>query len=167
MLIGLGLPLKSPTGTQIGMAIFRANQEPLSYAKQLLHADELPYFEQGNKQVFIDHLGLRLAPAICYESLQPKHLQKCLNHQIDVYMASVAKPQQNTAKAMTYFSHQALQHQLPIVMCNAVGNSDDFISAGQSAVWNNKGQLIAQLGAKEEGLIVYVSSTQITQTLTF
>ncbi|MCL7931592.1 hypothetical protein M8006_16675 [Halomonas sp. ATCHA] len=39
-------------------------------------------------------------------------------------------------------------------MANCVGPSDDFISVGQSAAWNVRGELLAQMDAESEGLVV-------------
>ena len=40
-------------------------------------------------------------------------------------------------------------------MANSIGPSDDFVGAGQSAVWNRQGTLMAQLDAMNEGLLIY------------
>ncbi|NWJ50297.1 MAG: hypothetical protein HXX14_05485 [Bacteroidetes bacterium] len=40
-------------------------------------------------------------------------------------------------------------------MANYVGRSGGYECAGQSSVWNEKGELIGQLGDKEEGLIFF------------
>jgi len=45
-------------------------------------------------------------------------------------------------------------------MANAIGSSDDFMSAGNSAVWNEYGEKLLQLGDTTEAIIVYDTETQ-------
>lgn len=40
-------------------------------------------------------------------------------------------------------------------MANYVGISGGYECAGRSSVWNEKGELLGQLGDKEDGLIIY------------
>lgn len=40
-------------------------------------------------------------------------------------------------------------------MSNGIGPSDDFISAGQTAVWDANGILVGQLDDKQEGLLIF------------
>ena len=70
--IGLGIPTKTKTGIKISMIIFQPDLPRLTYSKQQLHSDEFPYFENGNRQVILTVEGKKVAPAICYESLQPE-----------------------------------------------------------------------------------------------
>ncbi len=97
----------------------------------------------------------KIAPAICFEALQPEHLEKAVAAGANLYLASVAKPQGGVEKALQYFPAKALQYAIPIVMTNAIGQCDNFESAGQSSVWGSKGQLLTQLDATSEGLIFY------------
>ena len=91
VIIGIGVPLSSEGQVQIGMIWFESNRPRASYAKQLLHADEMPFFVSGNKQLLLQKEGYQFAPAICYESLQPGHSENAAAAGADVYLASVAK----------------------------------------------------------------------------
>jgi apolipoprotein N-acyltransferase len=44
------------------------------------------------EQVIIKTNDTNIAPAICYESLQPIHIENAFKLGADVYLASVAKP---------------------------------------------------------------------------
>ena len=44
------------------------------------------------------------------------------------------------------------QGQIPILMVNAIGPAEGFNCVGQSAIWNEKGELTKKLGG-EEGLL--------------
>ncbi|MFW7344289.1 carbon-nitrogen hydrolase family protein, partial [Pollutimonas sp. H1-120] len=63
----------------------------------------------------------------------------------DMYLASVAKPVGGIAKAMKHYPIVARRHNMFVMMANCVGPSDDFLSVGQSAAWNIRGELLTQL----------------------
>jgi predicted amidohydrolase len=65
VIIGLGLPLTFESGVRIGMVWFAPGAPRKIYAKQQLHADELPYFVAGDGQLVLKAAGRALAPAIC------------------------------------------------------------------------------------------------------
>src|ERR1700741_4562168 len=68
IIIGVGLPTQAATGIRISMIVFQPGMPRLAYSKQQLHADELPFFVQGNEQLILSAGDHTLAPAICYES---------------------------------------------------------------------------------------------------
>jgi predicted amidohydrolase len=49
----------------------------------------------------------------------------------------------------------AKKHNMTVVMSNCVGPSDNFVGAGSSAIWNSQGELVGQLDAKKEGVLVF------------
>jgi len=72
----------------------------------------------------------------------------------EIHLASVAKPACGLAKAMAHYPAVARRHHMSVIMANCVGPSDNFISVGQSAVWSVHGELLAQMDAESEGLVV-------------
>ncbi|MRJ44589.1 hypothetical protein KF946_10225 [Idiomarina loihiensis] len=72
----------------------------------------------------------------------------------DIYLVSVAKPAGEVAKAMKHYPTVARSHNMVVTMANFVGPSDDFLSVGQSAAWNTRGELLAQIDAESEGIVV-------------
>ncbi len=160
IVIGVGLPSRSQNGVRIAMVLFQPRTERVVYAKQHLHADELPFFVKGEEQLILQMSGHMLAPAICYESLQPNHADAAIRGGADIYLASVAKPQRNVTRAYEHYSQIAGHHSLNVLMANSVGPADNFISAGQSAIWNRSGQLVANMDAEAEGFVMLDVSTQ-------
>lgn len=152
--IGVGMPLAASPGVRIGMVWFAPGEGRRIYAKQQLHADELPYFVPGDGQLVMESCGRRLAPAICYESLQMSHADGAAALWAGVYLASVAKPAAALAKAMLHYPAVARKHGMFVIMADGVGPSDDFVSVGQSAAWNARGELLAQMDAQSEGLLL-------------
>ena len=162
--IGIGVPTAHEKGIHITMLLFEPNQPRQYYSKQLLHEDELPYFVKGNKQMIVETHGTKIAPAICYESLQTEHLENAVQVGADIYLASVAKSQKGIDKAKEYFREAARKNAIPVLMSNCIGHCDTFKSAGQSAVWDEKGMMITQLSDTEEGILIYdtIDKTTIT-----
>lgn len=158
--IGIGMPLHADKGIQIAMVIFQPHQPRIRYAKQILHEDECPYFVCGTEQLILDLNGIKIAPAICYESLQPKHLEDAVKQAADLYIACVAKSQSGIIKANKYYPIAAKKHSIPILLSNCIGFCDNFQSVGQSAIWDKNGALVAHLTANKEGLLVYDWDTQ-------
>jgi predicted amidohydrolase len=153
ILIGVGLPISVGSHVQIGMVWFGPRTPRRSYAKQQLHADELPYFVQGGGQLVLKTATQTLAPAICYESLQHSHADSAAKLGANVYLASVAKPAGALVKAMLHYPAIARKHSMYVIMAACVGPSDDFVSVGQSAAWNSHGELLAQMDSESEGMV--------------
>ncbi len=157
--IMVGLPTQTHHGVHISMLIFQPHTQRSIYTKQLLHDDEKPYFKAGHKQVLLEIEDLTIALAICFESLQPTHLKKALQLGANLYLASVSKSQKGLDKALQYFPKKAKKYAIPILMSNAIGPCDNFISAGQSSVWGSDGELLGQLDRESEGVIIYDTFT--------
>lgn len=152
--IGLGMPLRFGSDIQISMVWFSPHIPLRVYAKQQLHADEQPYFVPGDQSLLLETADHKLAPAICYESLQPDHADSAAAMGANVYLASVAKPAGALIKALAHCPSVALCHGMYVVMANCVGPSDGFVGVGQSAAWGTSGELLAQMSADEEGVVV-------------
>ena len=152
--IGVGLPTKSDPNPRISQLFFNPDGNRVLYSKQTLHDDEKAFFREGEELVSMD-IGLNtVVPAICYESLTPEHLDQALQRAATVYLACVAKPEQGVVFAHSYFPEAAKKSGLLVIMCNAVGPSDDFLSSGQSAAWDEQGNLLAMLDDSQEALLV-------------
>jgi predicted amidohydrolase len=152
--IGAGVPTRTMSGILITMLIFQPGQAVQAYAKQQLHADELPYFVAGEHQLILWPETLKVAPAICYESLQMSHVARAYESGAKVYLASVAKSQKGVDNAYAHYPVIARQYQMPVLLVNGVGYCDNFESVGSSAFWNRKGELVAALDNRSEGVLV-------------
>lgn len=153
--IGIGMPTNTIDGIHISMLIFQPNKKNLVYSKQILHSDELPYFVCGNYQTSLNIKGTKIAVGICYETLQREHFLKAKEDDADIYVASVAKPKKGIEKAYLHLPKIANEFNTPILMSNSVGHCDNFLSIGQSTVWNKKGELIKQLDDTNQGILIY------------
>lgn len=155
ILIAVGAPTRGSKGTEISMITFQPGRERASYSKQHLHADELPFFTPGTQPCVLSHGGVVMAPAICYESLQPIHAEHAAASGAQVYLASVAKSARGVASANSHYPMIAKQHSMTVVMANCIGAADNFVTAGCSAIWNRQGDVVCSADATQEALVVY------------
>lgn len=162
IVIGVGLPTRSPTGIRISMIVFQPGTQRQTYSKQHLHVDEFPFFVRGTEQVMLTTGEHFMAPAICYESLQPEHADAAARAGANIYLASVAKPARNVVKAYPHYAATAKRHSMIVFMANSVGRCDNFASCGQSAIWNSRGELVAKMDDKGEGIILIDTVTHET-----
>lgn len=158
--IGVGMPTKTASGIQISMMIFQPNTPRQLYSKQQLHADEFPFFVNGDNQIILKIGNHKIAPAICYESLQTDHSENAVKLGAKIYIASVAKSQNGIDKAMIHCPEVAKKFSIPVLMSNSVGYCDNFMSVGQSAVWTKHGNLAGQLDDKNEGILIFNTETE-------
>lgn len=160
MIIGLGLPIENGSRIHISMIIFEPEKPRQNYAKQLLHEDEMPYFENGIGQVIIKARDAHIAPAICYESLQEIHSATAFELGANIYLASVAKSAAGVQKAFKHYPEIATQFAMPVLMANCIGFCDNFLSVGMSSVWTKGGVLVGQLDDKTEGILIFDTETE-------
>lgn len=152
--IGVGMPLRTGEGVEIGMVIFLPGKPMQVYSKQYLHEDEIPFFVPGEKHVLPFEQENKLALAICYELSVPAHSEDAFNNGSQIYLVSVAKTAPGVAKAIDILSGIAKKYSMMVLMVNCVGHCDDFDCGGRSSAWNSRGELIGQLREDEEGILV-------------
>ena len=158
--IGLGIPTNSKSGIKISMLIFQPFAPRQTYSKQLLHTDELPYFINSENQIIITIENIKIAPAICYESLQTDHSENAKKLGAEIYIASVAKSQNGIDKAMIHYPAIAKQFSMAVLMSNCIGYCNDFQSVGKSSVWTKQGKLVGQIDDKLEGILIFNTETE-------
>lgn len=161
--IGVGMPLHASDGINISMFIFQPKLPRMAYTKNLLHEDEFPFFVSGKAQPIFTIKNRKIAFGICYESLQRTHFLQAKQKGADLYVASVAKAKAGIEKGFSYYSTIAKEFNTPIFLSNCVGHCDDFLSVGNSAVWNEKGELMEKLDNQNQGILSYDLDTQTTK----
>lgn len=160
MLIAVGAPYRGVQGPEIGMFIFRSRQARAVYSKQMLHADERPYFTPGTRILPLTLGADTLVPAICFESLQRETVLAAKQAGATVYVASVAKHSLGMQRAYPHYATVAREHAMVVMVSNGVGHADGFEMSGQSAAWGQDGALVCSAGNEEEALVVYDLTTR-------
>lgn len=159
MLIAIGVPMRTESGVEISMVVFQPKRMRCSYSKQQLHPDEQAFFIAGRESALFTVAGLRVAPAICFESLQADHAQQAAAAGAQVYFSSVAKSAKGIAAVKAHYPLIAQCHGFTVIMANSVGPADDFTTAGQSGVWKSDGEPLCVAGESVEALVMFDTRT--------
>lgn len=160
--IGVGAPIIQAAGICIGLVLLRPYQPRQLYAKKYLHSDEEPYFVSGQSSVEILGDKNEIALAICYELSVPAHAENSFQNGATIYAASVAKHARGVAAAHQRLAAIAANYGMTVFMVNSVGMADGDLCAGGSAVWDDKGTLLAQLDDAHEGILIFDTDTRQT-----
>ena len=160
--IGVGLPTKDKSDTFVSMIIFQPHMERITYSKQYLYPPEEPIFKAGKNPLVLNFETEVVSPAICYEITNTAHCEFAKRNNATVYIASVLSSLNGIDAELKKLSEIAKNNNLITFMANYVGKSGGYDCAGKSSVWNEKGELIGQLGDKEEGLIIFDTKSENT-----
>lgn len=165
IIIGIGLPLITKNGINISLIFFEKDMKRKMYSKQFIHSDEMPYFTEGDKQLYLEKNDIKIAPAICYESMLEKHHELVFNNGANVYLVSVAKSKDGVNKSYNLYPKISTKYSTYVLMSNFIGESDNFINYGNSGIWNKKGELMCNFDEKEEGILIIDIENNITNKI--
>lgn len=149
-----GAPIINLTGKPyIGALIF--SPENLSvYKKQYLHTGEDKYISPGQKDCLIDINGEHIGLAICADIANPAHPEAVALKGATIYAAGVLITREGYANDAILLKNYALKHNMTVVLANYCEPTGGFIPAGKSAIWNEKGQLVAVADESNKCLVV-------------
>ena len=164
--IGVGLPTKDESDTFVSMIIFQPHKERITYSKQYLYPPEESIFKAGKNPLVLNFETEVVSPAICYETTNKAHCEFAKRNNATIYIASVLSSINGIDAELKLLSEIAKNNNLITFMANYVGKSGGYDCAGKSSVWNEKGELIGQLGDKEEGLIIFDTKSKEIITAT-
>ncbi|WP_319482344.1 carbon-nitrogen hydrolase family protein [uncultured Draconibacterium sp.] len=164
--IGVGLPTRKADNVFISMIIFQPHTERITYSKQYLYPPEEPFFTAAKNPMVLNLETEVVSPAICYEVSNDAHWEYASQNNATIYIASVLSSVAGIDAELKKLSGMARTKKLVIFMANYVGMSGGYECAGRSSVWNEKGELMGQLGNKSEGLLVYDTQTKEITTIT-
>jgi predicted amidohydrolase len=166
IMIGVGLPTKDENDTFVSMVIFQPHKERITYSKQYLYPPEESVFKAGKNPLVLQFETEVVSPAICYETTSKSHCEFAKRNKATIYVASVLSSVNGIDNELKILSDIAKNNNLITFMANYVGKSGGYECAGKSSVWNEKGELIGQLGGKEEGLIIFDTKSKEIITAT-
>ena len=149
----------------IGAAILQPNTKLTVYNKRFLHEDEIPFFVAGKEPGYLRYGEDKIGLAICYEVFVKQHASEAIANGTTIYLASVAKTKNGMERDYKSLSELARSNSLTVLICNSVGEQDNFLAAGSSAAWNQHGTLIANLGENEESILILDTSTNTASVI--
>lgn len=164
--IGVGLPTKDKSDTFVSMIIFQPHKERTTYSKQYLYPPEEPIFKAGKNPLVLNFETEVVSPAICYETTNKAHCEFAKRNKATIYVASVLSSINGIDTELKILSDIAKNNSLITFMANYVGKSGGYECAGKSSVWDENGELIGQLGDKEEGILIFDTKSKELITAT-
>ncbi len=158
--ICVGLPTRKGDELYVSMIIFQPGKGRVTYSKQYLYPTEVSVFTPASNPLVLEFESDRIAPAICYELSNKEHHEIAARNKATVYLATVLNSVNGIDSDLQKLGDIARNYQMVTLMANYTGESGGYKCAGKSSVWNAEGELIGQLGGKEEGLIIYDTKTR-------
>lgn len=163
IIIAVGLPTINGNDLFISMIVFQPGKERITYSKQYLYPTGKEVFTAGNTSCVIpfdkDHI---IAPAICYELSNDKHVDDAYQMGATIYMASVLNSVSGVDADIEKLVKIAVTYRMPVFMSNYIGESGGYKCAGKSSIWNPAGELTAQLDGDTEGVLIYDTTVRST-----
>jgi predicted amidohydrolase len=150
-----GAPIRIDSKLFIGEFIIAPDDSVSIYTKQFLHEGEGDFFDSSfdyNPMLTIE--GQNISFAICADIDNPLHPENAAKNDTDIYIASIFFSPNGILNAYRDLQNYAEKHKMNVLMSNFSGESWGSPSAGQSAFWNNKGELVAQMNDSDSGLLL-------------
>lgn len=171
MTLVVGAPVRIGSRLHIGAFILSPDRSIDLYTKRRLGAfpasvspdgvvppAEGTVFEPGDRNPLVQFDGHTAAVAVCADIGRPAHAEEAANRGATTYLASmfVIPPDlaSDTAKLRSYAS----RHSMAVVFANYGGPSGGLPSGGRSAIWSEKGELLARLEESGAGIVIAVES---------
>lgn len=150
-----GAPIRINSKLFIGEFIIAPDDSVSIYTKQFLHEGEGDFFDSSfdyNPMLTIEDQNISFA--ICADIDNPLHPENAAKNDTDIYIASIFFSPNGIPNAYRDLQNYAEKHKMNVLMSNFSGESWGSPSAGQSAFWNNKGELVAQMNDSDSGLLL-------------
>jgi predicted amidohydrolase len=155
MLIIVGAPVKINAKLYIGAFIFSPDGSTAVYTKRFLHTGEEQFFEPGfDLNPLINFENEKISIAICADITNPLHAENAGKRNSTLYAAGIFYTPKSIAQSHELLSSYAKKYSMNVLMANYSGPSYNFDGAGQSAFWNNKGELVSKLESDAEDLLI-------------
>jgi predicted amidohydrolase len=155
IIIVAGAPIQIENEMFIGEFIISPDNSVSIYTKQFLHEGEDEFFESSfnyNPMITIENKNVSFA--ICADIDNPLHAENASKRETDIYIASIFFSPNGIPNAYRDLQSYAEKHKMNVLMSNFSGESWGYPSAGQSAFWNNKGELVGQMNDSDSGLLL-------------
>lgn len=150
-----GAPILIENQLFIGEFIISPNDSVSIYTKQFLHEGEDQFFQSSfDNNPMLDIENQKISFAICADIDNPKHPENAKKNDADIYIASIFFSPNGIPNAYRDLQSYAEKHKMNVLMSNFSGESWGSPSAGRSAFWNNKGELIEQMNDSDSGLLL-------------
>lgn len=163
----VGAPVRIESRLHIGAFILSPGGAAGLYTKQRMGAfdegasrdgvvppPEANFFQPGELNPLVRFGGNTAAVAVCADTGRPSHAEAAKARGAEIYLASMfvipSEFERETANLIEY----AARHSMVVAFANYGGPSGGLASAGRSAVWSERGELLVQLPRAGAGVAV-------------
>lgn len=163
----VGAPVRLGARVHIGAFILSPDGAVAVYTKQRLGAfsesarvdgvvppAEATVFHPGDRNPLIRFAGTTAAVAVCADTGLPGHAQAAADRGAQSYLASMFVIPSEFERETAHLATCAARHRMAVVFANYGGPSGGLAAAGRSAIWSDRGELLAQLDAAGSGVVV-------------
>ncbi|WEF35607.1 carbon-nitrogen hydrolase family protein [Pseudoduganella chitinolytica] len=155
IVIVAGAPLANPDGKpHIAALTFHPDGRIDTYTKQYLHPGEETAFAAGSGGAAFDVAGSRIVLAVCVDITHAEHAAAAARDGAQLYAASVLVSVNGYAADAALLQGYAAAHRMPVLMANHGGATGGWEIAGRSALWNERGELVAAVPGDGECVLV-------------
>jgi len=155
IIIVAGAPIEIGEQLHIGAFIIQPDNKVEVYTKRFLHPGEEVAFEPSlNHNPTLQLDGETISIAICADTANPRHPMEAAANNATLYIAGVFDSPNGVIESHERLSRYAKQHKMKVLYTNFVGTTYNSPAAGQSAAWNNEGELLQVLTTDKEDLLV-------------
>ena len=155
MILIVGAPIQINDNLYIGGFILKPDHSISIYTKQYLHTGEETFFSSSfDYNPLINLKNEQFSIAICADIVNPKHAENANKSGTTLYIASIFYTSNGIADAHKTLSIYSRQYGMNVLMSNYCGQSWGLDSGGQSAFWDNNGELITNLDKTDSGLLI-------------
>lgn len=153
IIIIAGAPAVIGSNLYIGSFIMFPDRSVRIYTKQFLHTGEEQFFSPGfDHNITVELNGERICPAICADIDNPLHVHNASVNRCTVYTASIFF--RNALNAHEPLQAYSKKYSMAVLMSNFYGTSYGLVAGGRSAMWSENGDIIAELGEADTGLVL-------------
>jgi predicted amidohydrolase len=125
------------------------------YCKQFLHPGEDAFASHATPaRACYDIDGIACALSICADSAHPEHAARASEDGAKVYLASALISRVGYPTDTTRLAHYARQHHFAVLLANHGAPSGGYASAGRSALWDEKGELVVEAPGEGRWLVI-------------
>jgi predicted amidohydrolase len=121
---------------------------------------EPSFFEPGDRDPLVPLGGGFAAVAICADAGRPAHAEHAAGRGATTYLASMFVIPSALESDTTRLRDYALRHSLAVAFSNYGGPTGGLAAAGRSAIWSERGELLAELEPACSGVVVAVEGPQ-------
>lgn len=119
---------------------------------------EATVFHPGDRNPLVRVGGDTAAVAVCADTRRPSHPQEAAARGARTYLASMFIVPSDLEKETVTLRDYAKRHSMAVVLANYGGPSGGLPSGGGSAIWSEKGDLLAQIEGGGTGVVVAIES---------